>query len=95
MRFICSFAWADFEIQPEEKEFVKAMVAKLHMPEDERKEVWKWLEVPPRVEDVDPTEIPREHRQFFLDSVKEVVMADGVLAAEEEDNLRIFEELLR
>jgi len=95
MRFICSFAWADFEIQPEEKEFVKAMVAKLNMPEDERNEVWKWLEVPPRVEDVDPTEIPREHREFFLDSVKEVVMADGVLAAEEEDNLKIFEELLR
>ena len=95
MRFICSFAWADFEIQPEERDFVKAMSAKLDMPPDERKQVEKWLKVPPRAEDVDPTEIPRRHREFFLNSVKDVVMADGIVAPEEKENLRLFEELLR
>lgn len=94
MRFVCSFAWADFEVQPEEREYVKELVQKLQMSDDEREEVWKWLEVPPRAEEVDPTEIPRRHRELFLEAVKKVVMADGVLAPEEEENLKLFKELL-
>ncbi len=94
MRFVCSFAWADFEVQPEEREYVKGLVRKLHLSDDEREQVWKWLEVPPLPDDVDPTEIPRKHRELFLDAVNEVVMADGVLAPEERENLKLFKELL-
>jgi uncharacterized tellurite resistance protein B-like protein len=95
LRFVCSFAWADFEVQPEEREYVARLIRKLHMTPDEAEQVEKWLKVPPRPDEVDPTKIPREHRELFLNTVRELVMADGVLAPEEQENLRLFEELVR
>jgi uncharacterized membrane protein YebE (DUF533 family) len=66
MRFICSFAWADLEVRAKERAFIKKMVKKLDLSDDEAKEVDKWLEVPPPAELVDPTRIPRAHRELFL-----------------------------
>lgn len=95
MRFVCSFAWADLEIQPEEREFVAQMIRCLELAPDEAKQVEQWLKVPPRAEEVDPTQVPRKHREIFLEAVRGVVMADGVLAPEEEENLMLFEALIR
>jgi uncharacterized tellurite resistance protein B-like protein len=95
LRFVCSFAWADFEIQPEEKQYVIDLMRKLDMPADEAAQVEEWLKLPPVVDQVDPTEIPKKHRELFLENVRGVVMADGVLAPEEQENLRLFEELVR
>jgi len=53
------------------------------------------LEVPPPPEEVDPTDIPREHRQLFLDTIRDVITADGEVARDEWENLALFEQLLR
>lgn len=95
MRFVCSFAWSDLEIQPEERQFVTKMIRCLQMEPDEAEMVEHWLKIPPRPEEVDPTRIPRKHKEIFLEAVRGVVMSDGVLAPEEEDNLKLFEELLQ
>ena len=63
MRFVCSFAWADLEVRPEEREFVRAMVARLALDDDERKKVQCWLDHPPELESVDPTLVPAAHRR--------------------------------
>jgi uncharacterized tellurite resistance protein B-like protein len=34
MRFVCSFAWADLEVQPEERAFVRRLIARLDLAED-------------------------------------------------------------
>jgi uncharacterized tellurite resistance protein B-like protein len=95
MKFVCSFVWADLEVKGSEKKFVANMVKKLHLTDEESAQVKEWLKVPPRPEEVDPTQIPKEHRQMFLDTMRDVVTADGEVAPDEWENLALFEQLLR
>ncbi|MBI4704325.1 MAG: TerB family tellurite resistance protein [Deltaproteobacteria bacterium] len=95
MKFVCSFAWADLEVQDEERAFVAKLVDRLGLNAGERKQVRKWLEVPPRPEEVDPSRIPRQHRELFLKTVHAVVAADQMLAPDEREMLDLFEQLLQ
>jgi uncharacterized membrane protein YebE (DUF533 family) len=95
MKFICSFAWADLEIQEEEREFIKRVIRTLDLDPDEREMVDEWLEVPPRPEEVDPTDTPREHRALFRDLARAVVVADGRVDDEEGINLALLDALAR
>ena len=95
MRFICSFAWADLEIQPEEHRFVALMVERLGLDEEERGMVAEWLSVPPAADDVDPADIPLAHRELFLDAAKVMILSDGTVEESEAENLVLLEQLLR
>ena len=95
MRFVCSFAWADLEIADTEKSFVNTLVAKLNLSDDEKEQVNGWLEIPPRPEEIDPADIPQDHRQIFLNTILQVVGADGVVDEREVENLSLLEQLLR
>jgi uncharacterized tellurite resistance protein B-like protein len=95
MRFICSFAWADLEIQDEERSFVAKMSEKLGLTAEELDQVRGWLEVPPPADELDPSQIPREHRQLFLDAARAMVVADGRVDPEEAENLALFEMLVQ
>jgi uncharacterized membrane protein YebE (DUF533 family) len=95
MRFVCSFAWADLEIQKEERAFVGKLVKQLDLDQDERREVEAMLQRPPKPEDVDPARVPLQHRELFLDAVRAVIAADGSIAQEEHENLELFEALLK
>jgi len=95
MRFICSFAWADLEIQDEERSFVAKMSEKLGLTAEELDQVRGWLDVPPPAEELDPSSIPREHRQLFLDAARAMVVADGRVDPEEAENLALFEMLVQ
>ena len=94
MKFVCSFAWADLEVRPEEREFVARLVDRLELEPDECKRVQGWLEVPPDPESIDPTQIPFEHRKLFVEAVEGLVRADGEVAREERDILALFNDLL-
>ncbi len=93
LEFVCSFAWTDFEVTEAERAVVSRLVDRFEFDQEERRQVARWLESPPPAEDVDPLEIPAEHRSVFLDAVREVVAADGVTQAEAE-TLALFEELV-
>jgi hypothetical protein len=67
----------------------------LELDPDERAKVEGWLQVPPPPEEVDPTSVPRAHRQLFLDTVRQLVASDRVLDPDERENLALFEQLLR
>jgi len=95
MRFVCSFAWADLEITDEEREFIVKMVVRLDLDDEEQDQVAEWLEVPPRADDLDPADIPKEHRQLFLDAAKAMIMSDGNIEDVEAENLIILDQLLR
>lgn len=95
MRFICSFAWADLEVREQERQFVRKMIQRLHLDEHEAQQVKGWLEVPPEADAVDPTQIPRAHRQLFLDTVRAMIAADGKIDAEESESFRLLEQLTR
>jgi uncharacterized tellurite resistance protein B-like protein len=94
VRFVCSFAWADLEVQSEERTFVKKLVRKLGLSAEEASMAEEWLKVPPAPEDVDPTDVPKAHRKLFLDTIRGLVAADKRLDPEEEENLALFEQLL-
>ncbi len=93
MKFVCSFAWADLEIQDDERQFVNKMIAQFKL-EDDRALIEGWLKSPPPAEDVDPTRVPRAHRQMLLDAAKAVFNADGVIDPKERENFELLEQLL-
>jgi tellurite resistance protein len=95
MRFICSFAWADLEVQPEEREFIARLINALQLDPKEAGRVLEWLDLPPRAEDLDPEDIPREHRQLFLDAARAVMSRDGEIDPDEAENFSLLEQLLR
>lgn len=95
MRFVCSFAWADLEVTEGERDFVIRLVDKLGLDDDERSQVAQWLEVPPRADDLDPADVPREHRQLFLDAARAMILSNGRLGDVEAENLVILDQLLR
>lgn len=95
MKFICSFAWADLEVQDAERKFVHRLVAELELDDEEKAKVEDWLEVPPPAEEVDPADIPRGHRQLFLDTVRAIIVADGKVDADEAESFALLEALLR
>lgn len=95
MRFICSFAWADLEIQDEERAFVRKLVGELELDDAERQQVEEWLQVPPPAEELDPADIPREHRQIFLDTARAMIVADGKIDPDEAENFALLEALMR
>jgi len=94
MKFVCSFAWADLEIQDAERDFVRRMTRRLELDEAEQKEVETWLEVPPPPEEVDPANVPLEHREIFLETIRGVIAADQVVDPDERENLKLLEQLL-
>ena len=94
MKFVCSFAWADLEVQAQEKTFVRKMMRRLELDEADRKRVEEWLEVPPPAEEIDPLDVPHAHRQIFLDAARAMILADGRVDDEEVENLALLEQLL-
>jgi uncharacterized tellurite resistance protein B-like protein len=94
MKFVCSFAWADLEVRPEERAFVSRMMERLGLDAEDAQQVRGWLEVPPAPDSIDPTQIPMAHRQLFLDAVEGVIRSDGEVAREERENLELLRELL-
>ena len=95
MRFVCSFAWADLEIADAEREFIVKMVVRLGLDDEEQEQVAKWLELPPRADDLDPADIPKEHPQLFLDAATAMTMSDGNVEDVEAENLILLVQLLR
>ena len=95
VRFVCSFAWADLEVQDAERSLVARMLDQLGLDDQEKAMTEQWLRLPPEPEDVDPTDIPVEHRQIFLNTVLQMVGADGVVDPNEMETLAVFERLLR
>ena len=94
VEFVCSFAWADFEIQPEERVFIARLIRRLDLDEEEDLKVQQWLERPPKIDGLDPTSIPASHRRVFVDAIEGLIGADGEISAEERDSFEIFKQLL-
>jgi uncharacterized tellurite resistance protein B-like protein len=95
LQFVTSVAWSDLTISAGEVAFIRGLVSRLQLTPEEARQVQSWIQTPPPPEDVDPTTIPREHRQIFLGAVRELVEADGSRSPEEEESLALLEALTR
>jgi len=94
VEFVCSFAWADLEIKPEERVFISRLIRSLDLDEEEDLKVQQWLDRPPRIDDLDPTSIPQAHRRVFVEAIEGLISADGEISDEERDSFEIFKQLL-
>jgi Tellurite resistance protein TerB len=94
VEFVCSFAWADFQIQPEERAFITRLIRRLELDGDERQQVEQWLERPPRIENLDPTAIPPAHRRDFVEAIEGLIASDGAVHEEEQETFEVFKQLL-
>lgn len=90
MRFLCSFAWADGEVQSQERELLERVLGGLKLGTQARAEVTEWLFTPPDMTGFDFAAIAAEKRQLFLDQAFAVASAHGGLAAEELRHLQMF-----
>lgn len=94
MRFVCSFAWMDLEVQPEELEHVMRLISRLDLDKEEAAQVQAWLKTPPRPDAVDPQQVPHDHRVQFLRAVESIVAIDGEVTPEEREAVIVFAQLI-
>lgn len=94
MRFVCSFVWTDLRVAQTERDLVMRIAGRLALTDAEVKQVAQWLQVPPDADEVDPSSVPREHRQLFLQVAELAVKADGRVVPAERDSLALFRSLL-
>ena len=94
LRFVCSFAWIDLKITPEERELVAQMIARLELDPDEMHEVAGWLKAPPSPDSVDPQDVPHEHRVRFLRAMESMVAVDGEVTEDERETVIVFAQLI-
>jgi hypothetical protein len=94
LKFVCSFVWTDLRVNQAERDLVMRIAGYLHLTDDEVRQVKQWLAVPPREEEVDPTTVPKRHREMFLAAAKLAVEADGRVVPAERDSLKLFKDLL-
>jgi len=94
LKFVCAFAWADLEVQNQERKFVHRLVKQLKLDSDEAQQVEGWLANPPAPEEVDPATVPRRHRKLFLDTAKKLIESDGNIDPNEAEIFELLEQLL-
>ncbi|MEM7166693.1 MAG: TerB family tellurite resistance protein [Planctomycetota bacterium] len=94
MQFVCSFAWADFEVALEERKYIGRLVDRLELDAAESRQVQEWLKLPPVPEAVDPNLVPPRHRQLFLDAIRGVIAADLEISDEERESAALLEQML-
>jgi hypothetical protein len=94
VKFVCAAIWADLEVSRSEKTFILSLALRLGLPDDETEQVREWLEKPPPPEEVDPAQIPLEHRSLFLSAIQEAMAVDRVVDGPERESLRLLNELL-
>jgi hypothetical protein len=93
LEFVCSFVWVDLEVKPAERDFVYRMVRQLGL-QDEMEVVDGWLRRPPPAEEVDPTRVPRAHRELFLHAAKATFKSDRQFDESEREYMELLEQLL-
>jgi prepilin-type processing-associated H-X9-DG protein len=90
LRLLASFAWVDGHVAEAEKKFVRRLMGKLALSEDETKDVEGWLLVAPSEPAAVETIAP-EHRRIVVESVRAMIFVDGKIEPEEQaqfDKLR-------
>ena len=95
VKFVCSFAWADLVVNEAEQAYIQRLIGRLELDPDETASVQRWLQSPPAPDEVDPFDIPREHREIFLQTMLELIASDGELNPAETESYNLLSQLVR
>lgn len=94
LKFVCSFVWTDLKVAQAERDLVMRIVGHLKLTDAESKQVTAWLKVPPPIDEIDPSSVPKEHRELFLQAAEMAVKADGRVVPAEREAMALFRDLL-
>lgn len=94
LKFVCAFAWADFKVKPAERELVGRIIQRCGLDGEESAQVEAWLQSPPNPDEIDPLDVPQEHRQLLLSLVLEMIAVDGEISPEESETYNLLTQLL-
>lgn len=94
LRFLCSFAWADLNVGETERKLVVDLIRRFGLGDEDAQMAEGWLDHPPNEDDIDPMDIPREHRQLVLDAVLEMVGVDGRVDSMEAESFAVLSSLM-
>ncbi len=94
LRFLCSFAWADLDIDDEERALVARFIDAMGLDPEDAELAMGWLDHPPPEDDLDPYDIPDEHKKLFLEAALAMMGADGVVDTMEVESFALFEALM-
>ena len=92
-QYLCAFAWADREIQQEERDMIVRNMDTLSVSEEQRSQILGWLEIPPDGALIDPYTVPRGFRNLIYNAAQAIVMSDGELHPLEKDMLDMLKEI--
>ena len=90
IKFVCAFAWADLSVDDRERRFVERLIRRLELDEDALAQAERWLAVAPPPHEVDPRQVPAEHRRTFTDTIRALIYVDGKV---DDDERASFERL--
>ena len=68
LEFVGSFAWTDLKVQQKERDLVMRIAGRFGLSAAQIRQVEAWLAKPPRADEIDPADVPKAHRQMFLDA---------------------------
>lgn len=95
IRFVCTMAWADLDVNEQERNHVLDLMERLGIDDPSgRAQVLRWLKAPPPVDEIDPLEIPRALRILFLKECEDVIRADGVVHPDETDSMTLLKKIM-
>ena len=92
-QYLCAFAWADHEIQPQERDMILRNMETLSVNDEQRAQILGWLETPPDASLIDPYNVPRDFRKIIFQAAKVMVISDGELHPLEEDMLDMLKDI--
>lgn len=95
LKFVCTFAWTDLQVQPQERDLVMRIAGRLGVTGKDLAQVQQWLAMPPKADEVDPASVPKQHRELFVHAAEWAIKADGKVVPAERDAMQLFRALLR
>ena len=89
-KYMCAFAWADMEIQHQEREMIERLIISLELSNDQRQTVLQWLDQPNTIPEIDPYDVNPDFREQIYQAAQAVVLSDGELTFNERDMLALL-----
>lgn len=93
LKLVCAFAWADSQIQDEERAIIAGLVDRLDLGDDDRRDVHFWLQDKEHAAELNDVMdlVPKTHRDLFVDVCRELIGSDDQVTSDESQELALLE----
>ena len=96
LRLVCSFAWVDHDVDPDERKFILKLIERMDLSELDRRDAIAWLDEQVTAEELAGAvhDVPDAHKRLFVDMARELIKSDNTIADDEAQELALLELLV-